>query len=187
MKGGSSAGPFTTPTEIVAASNLSIGSGFIVSFSWWAHLTTSALFRARAPGPVSGQLSTTIGWRGRTSCRGFLLPFSGRHWLLGHPVPAKELGSPHGRLTGQGRTQTGFSCFARTSNDRGGRPLYPEHNGAHPDRSRSPASVCRISALVPTPRSSISSTRESASRSINQGFKRFGRGYFRTGCQASLR
>ncbi len=92
---------------MAATSNLSIGSGLIVSFSWWAHLTTSALFRTRAPGPVSGQLSTTISWRGRSSCRGFLSPFSGRHSLLGHPVPAKELGSPHGRLTGQGRTQTG--------------------------------------------------------------------------------
>ncbi len=63
-EGGSSAGPFTTPTEIVVASSLSIGSGLIVSFSWWAHLITSALFQARALGPVSGRLSATIGWKG---------------------------------------------------------------------------------------------------------------------------
>ena len=31
---------------------------------------------------------------------GFLLPFGHRHSLLGHPVPARELGLPHGRLTG---------------------------------------------------------------------------------------
>jgi hypothetical protein len=79
VTGGSSAGPFTTPTEIVAASNLSLGSGVIVSFSWWAHLTTSARFRAGATGPVSGQLCATISWRGRPSCRGFLLAFGRRH------------------------------------------------------------------------------------------------------------
>jgi hypothetical protein len=32
---------------------------------------------------------------------GFPLPFGDRHSLLGHPLPAGELGPPHGRLTGQ--------------------------------------------------------------------------------------
>jgi hypothetical protein len=32
--------------------------------------------------------------------RGFPLRFRRRRWLLGHPVPARELGVPHGRLTG---------------------------------------------------------------------------------------
>ena len=31
---------------------------------------------------------------------GFLLPFDDRHWLLGSSCPARELGLPHGRLTG---------------------------------------------------------------------------------------
>jgi hypothetical protein len=51
---------------------------------------------------------------------GFLPPFGRRHSLLGHPVPAKELGLPHGRLTGAAqhqaetrRTRTGFPCSAR--------------------------------------------------------------------------
>ncbi len=30
----------------------------------------------------------------------FLLPFGHRHSLLGHPIPAQELGLPHSRLTG---------------------------------------------------------------------------------------
>jgi hypothetical protein len=30
----------------------------------------------------------------------FPLPFGRRHSLLGHPIPARELGPPHGRLTG---------------------------------------------------------------------------------------
>ena len=38
--------------------------------------------------------------RGQPSCPGFLLPFGHRHSLLGHPVPARDLGLPHGRLTG---------------------------------------------------------------------------------------
>ena len=47
------------------------------------------------------------------------------------------------RPQGAGRTQTGFPCFARTSCDRGGCPLYSGDGGAHPDRGRSPASACR--------------------------------------------
>jgi hypothetical protein len=60
-RSGSSSGPFTTTN--VAASNLSVGSGVVVIFFCWAHLTASARFRVRAPGPVSGRLSTTAGWR----------------------------------------------------------------------------------------------------------------------------
>ena len=44
-----------------------------------------------------------------------------------------------------GRTQTGFPCFARTSCDRGGCPLYSGDSGAHPDRGRSTASICGLS------------------------------------------
>jgi hypothetical protein len=144
---GSSAGPLTA--TMAAASSLSIGWGVVVIVVFGVHLTTSAPFRARAPGPISGQLCATTSWRGWSCSRGFLSPFDCRHWLLGHPVPAGELGVPHGRLTGQGRTQTGFPCFARTSNDRGGCPLYSGDGGAHPDRSRSPVSACRIPATCP--------------------------------------
>ena len=47
------------------------------------------------------------------------------------------------------RTRTGLPCFARTSCDRGGCPLYSGDSGAHPERSRSPASARRISAARP--------------------------------------
>jgi len=50
------------------ASNLSVGSGVIVIFAFWAHLTASARFRVRAPGPVSGRLSETTAWRRRPAC-----------------------------------------------------------------------------------------------------------------------
>ena len=97
----SSAGPFTA--TLVAASNLSVGSGVVVIFSSLAHLTASARFRVRAPGPVSGRLCGTAAWRGRPSGPGFPLRFRRRRSLLGHPIPAGELGLPHGRLTGHAR------------------------------------------------------------------------------------
>jgi hypothetical protein len=105
----SSAGPLTTTK--VAASRLSVGSGVVVIVGFGAHLTTSALFRAGPRGPVSGRLSTTTSWRGWSGSRGFPLPFGGRRWLLGHPVPAGELGVPHGRLTGQRPDPDGVSVF----------------------------------------------------------------------------
>jgi hypothetical protein len=70
---------------------------------------------------------------------GFPLPFGCRRSLLGHPIPAEELGPPCGRLTGQdvpARTSTGLPRSARVSYDRGGCPLYPEDGGAHPGLSR---------------------------------------------------
>jgi hypothetical protein len=93
----SSAGPFTA----TAASNLSVGSCVVASFSSQAHLTASARFRARAPGPVSGRLCGTAAWRGRPSRPGFPLRLRCRCSLFGHPMPAVGLGLPHGRLTGQ--------------------------------------------------------------------------------------
>jgi hypothetical protein len=168
---GSSAGPLTA--AMAAASSLSIGSGVNVIVVFGVHLTTSAPFRARAPGPVSGQLFATTSWRGWSCSRGFLSPFGCRRWLLGHPVPAGELGVPYGRLTGHRPAQTGFPCFARTSCDRGGCPLYSGTvvliltGVAH-----RPAPVAS-QRRVPTPRHSIPSMWGSASRSINQGFKRF--------------
>jgi len=60
--------------------------------------------------------------------------------LLGHPIPARELGPPHGRLTEHAhrhaRTLTGLPRSARTSCDRGGCPLCPEDGGAHPELKR---------------------------------------------------
>ena len=128
------------------------------SSSSQAHLTASARFRARAPGPVSGRLSGTTGWRSRPSCPGFPLPFGRRHSLLGHPIPAGELGPPHGRLTGPHvRTPTGLPRSARTSCDRGGCPLYPEDGGALPGQSIPRPAPAALPRPVPAPRSNIPS------------------------------
>ena len=136
---------------MAAASSLSIGSGLIVIVGLRAHLTTSALFRVGPRGPVSGRLSTTASWKGLALLSWFPAAF---------PPPALAFWSSCARLgiglslrsaypPTLGGTSTGFPCFARTSSDRGGRPLYPEDNGAHPDRRRSPASACRIPATCP--------------------------------------
>ena len=106
-----SAGPFTATS--VAASTLSVGSGVVVSFSSLAHLTASARFRARAPGPVSGRLCGTAARRGRPSCPVFPSPFGCRRWLLGHPMPRRGVG-PGLRFT---RHQRGFMRFTH--------PVFP--------------------------------------------------------------
>jgi hypothetical protein len=144
---GSSAGPFTT--TFVVASNLSVGSGVIVIFSCWAHLTASARFRAGPQGPVSGRLSKTASWRSgptvvvsrRLSATGFRFsvilfpPRSSALLTVGLPAP-------------QGRTSTGLPRSARTSYDRVGCPLYPGDGGAHPSRRRSPTRACRITTAL---------------------------------------
>jgi hypothetical protein len=62
------------------------------------------------------------------------------------------------RLPANDRTPTGFPRSARTSSDRGGRPLYPEDGGAHPDRSWLPAGACRFAAASPCTQPYIPST-----------------------------
>jgi hypothetical protein len=93
-----SAAMATSKAKAVIASNSSFGSGGSGRCSSKAHLPTSARFRGRASSPVSGRLSETAAWSA-SRCPGFPLPFGHRHWLLGHPVSARELGSPYGRLT----------------------------------------------------------------------------------------
>jgi hypothetical protein len=144
----SSAGPFTT--TVVAASNLSVGSGVIVIFACWAHLTASARFRVRAPGPVSGRLCGTASWRSQPSCPGFPSPFGRRRLLLGHPIPAGSWALlAVGLLGTRARTPTGLPRFARTSCDRGGCPLYPEDGGAPPGQVVSLTGACRSTAASP--------------------------------------
>ena len=85
--------------------------------------------------------------------RGFPLPFGCRRSLLGHPVPAGELGPPCGRLTGQtrghARTSTGLPRSARVSCSRGGCPLYPGDGGALPGQVDSLTVACRSTAASP--------------------------------------
>jgi hypothetical protein len=165
----SSAGPFTA--TLVAASNLSVGSGVVVIFASLAHLTASARFRARAqarypagypgrpPGggdrhvPVPRCLSTT-------GVRFSVIRCPPGNWaFLTVGLPA----TPAGAF----RTSTGLPRSARTSCDRDGCPLYPGDAGAHPGRGTCSAGACRSATarlFVPAP----SHRQGSASRGIDE-------------------
>ncbi len=67
-------------------------------------------------------------------------------------MPARELGLPHGRLTGHqpnARTLTGLPRSTHTRCDRIGCLLYPEGGGAHSVDKKSPTDACRSSTASP--------------------------------------
>src|SRR3981081_74299 len=107
-----SSGPL--PATLVAMSSLSSGSGITDLFlftdspdrvSPLSRPSTLARYPAGYPPRSAG---------GLINRDGFPLPFGHRHSLLGHPVPAGELGSPCGRLTEPSvRTPTGLPRSAR--------------------------------------------------------------------------
>ena len=112
---------------------------------------------------------------------GFPLPFGHRHSLLGHPVPAAELGLPCGRLTGpccQGRTPTGLSRSARMSRGRGGCPLDPGDCGARTAGRSSPAAARRLAAARPCTPVQQPTTGGFLSRGIIKGSRSFTRPAF---------
>ena len=133
-------------------SNLPFGSCSVSRSPSSAHLPTSAPFRVRASGPVSGRLCGTAGG-GRPPVPVSRRLSAHRRSLLGHPVPARELGHRCLRLTGDAgrrpRTLTGFPRSACTSCDRDGRPLDPEASGVHTAGENSPAAACRSSTARP--------------------------------------
>jgi hypothetical protein len=113
-----------------------------------------------------GQLE---GW---SCCRGFPLPFGHRLSLLGHPIPAGELGSPHGRLTGpRAGPLTGLPRSARTSCDRSGCPLTPGTAVLIPVRGTCPAGACRSTAASPSTPLQHPTLRGSTLRGINEGLR----------------
>jgi len=70
----------------------------------------------------------------------------------GHPLPARGLGLPHGRLTGhrpRTRTLTGLPRSTHARCGRGGCLLYPEGDGTHPADKKSSTGACRSSAAQP--------------------------------------
>jgi hypothetical protein len=81
-------------------------------------------------------------------------------------------------LPASGRTSTGFPRSARTSCDREGRPLYPGDDGAHPDRWRLPAGVCRFAAARPCTPLQLPSLRGLRLTRSQRGFKPFARPVF---------
>ena len=80
--------------------------------------------------------------------------FGRRHSLLGHPIPAEELGPPHGRLTGPKTAgpRRGYRVpHARATTGVGA--LYtPGTAVLIPAGGDSPTGACRITAARPFPR-----------------------------------
>jgi hypothetical protein len=120
----------------------------------------------------------------------FPLPFGRRHSLFGHPSPAGELGPPHGRLTGHASgapgPRPGFPRSARTSCDRGGRPLCPGDNGAHPDRGHFPAGARRFAATSSFPPPTVPPARMLLNEASTKGSRVFARRVFRSPVAARM-
>ena len=134
------------------ASNLSFGSGASVIFLSTGSPDRVSALSSRAPGSVSGRLSDTTAWRSRPSCPGFPSRFRCRHSLLGHPIPAEELGPPHGRLTGQDLLpgpRRGYRVPHARATTGVGAPFTPRTAVLIPDRVACPAGACRFPAASP--------------------------------------
>jgi hypothetical protein len=70
--------------------------------------------------------------------------------LSGHPVPARELGLPHGRLTGHTRPDPdGVSTFRTFETRPGWVPSLPRGRRCSPGQMPCPASACRFPAASP--------------------------------------
>ncbi len=82
-------------------SNLSFGSGDLGDrITSQAHLSTSAPLSRPGTGPgIQPVIQQRRPGGAIQGCAGFLSAFARRHSLLGHPVPAREFRSPHGRPT----------------------------------------------------------------------------------------
>jgi hypothetical protein len=133
---------------------------------------TSARFRARAPGPVSGQLSTRPGGGAGNNSAGFLLPFGRRPSLLEASCPARGLSPSYDRPTAPpqaARTRAGFPCSARMSYGWIGCLLDPGGSGARATGCASPGR--RLPLFNGPPLSPWITTRPrmSDSRGISEG------------------
>ena len=145
-----SVGPFAA--MFVVASNLSAGSGVVVIFSSLAHLTASARFRVRAPGPYPASYPRQPVWRGWSIVSRFPVVFRPPAFASWSSDSRRGIGlslrSAY-RTRDRARTLTGLPRSARMSYDRGGSPLYPEDGGARPGQVVSLTGACRFSAASP--------------------------------------
>jgi hypothetical protein len=164
----SSAGPFTA--TLVAASNLPVGSGVVVTFASLAHLTASARFRAGPPGVRIRPVMRDDRLEGAAITSRFPVAFR-LPAFASRSSDARRGAGPSSRSAyrPEGRTPTGLPRSARTSCDRGGCPLYPGDRRCS-SRPRDVLSrrlpLYRGQSLVPAP---ASHRQGFASRGINEG------------------
>ena len=89
---------------------------------------------------------------------GDMTSFGCRHSLLGHPIPAGELGLPHGRLTGQDQPpgpRRGYRVPHARAATGVGAPYNPRTSGAHPAGSPPRPAPAASQRPVPKPRHDI--------------------------------
>jgi len=160
-----SSGPFTPRAAIatakvkaVIASNLPFGSNGLSCRASPAHLLTSARFRARAPGPVSGQLRRASRRSTGQDGAGFLLPFGRRPPLLEASCPARGFRPSYDRPTtppADGPDPSGVPCSARVRHGWGRVPSLPRgprclpRPGNLPDRRVPPSNGRSLFTPVP--------------------------------------
>jgi hypothetical protein len=135
-----------------------------------AHLTASAPFRARASARYPASYPARPA-EGQPSCPGFLPPFGHRHSLLGHPVPARDLGLPYGRLTGHHRVAgpgRGFHVPHLRDTTGVGALSTPGTAVLAPAGCRARPSPAASQQPVPAPRNRLP-PRGYSSRGINEG------------------
>ena len=112
----------------------------------------SARFRARAPGPISGQLYEPIGG-GPIDLVRFPVAFRPPAFASWASLPAKDFGLRYLRLTATHtpawRTRTGFPCSARMRHDWGWAPPIPRGRWCPHGRAQSLAATCRLPTAGP--------------------------------------
>jgi hypothetical protein len=133
---------------------------------------TSACFRSRAPGPVSGQLYDNDRSEDRSSCRRFPVTFQPpafASWAScsRHGVKLSSRSAYRKML----RTVTGFPRSTRVRHGRVGCPLNPGGDGIHTTVDESSVVVCRLPAaslfVSPAPLSDPESCRDEASTRVH--------------------
>jgi hypothetical protein len=118
---------------------------------------------------VSGRLSETTAWRRRPSRPGFPLPFGRRRSLLGHPVPAEELGPPRGRLTGpRPGPRRGYRVPHARAATGVGAPYTPRTAVLIPTEARAQPAPAALPRPVPAPHLNLPPA-GIALRGINEG------------------
>jgi hypothetical protein len=95
----SSSGPLTA--TVVVASSLSFGSGISVIFLFTGSPDRVSTLSGPGTRPDIRPVMRDRQLEGWLPGPGFPSRFRCRRSLLGHPIPAEGLGSPHGRLTGR--------------------------------------------------------------------------------------
>jgi hypothetical protein len=133
-------------------SNLSFGSGVVVIGSYTGSPDPRQHPFGSGHRPVSGQLCRDHRRRvrrmlSRVSC---CLSATGIR-LSGHPIPAAELGLPHGRLTGHqpGAGPQRVTTFCTYEIRPGWVPPRPRGRRCSPGRMTCPTGACRFPAASP--------------------------------------